>query len=184
MKDKEWCQKIEIEMVDLKNRISKLEGIPACSEPKVAIDIELIIEWPPDAEISGMSFDALKKTSVFELKNDGNYYSRDIIFNSARDTDEGTGIDLLSKYLESEPVKQSILKAFADIGIATNGEIKVFLPEENQGIKKYNGVDWWYWLKPPYSGSAASFCIVRGYGNSSAGTASSVGGCAPAFCVA
>ncbi|MDR2743039.1 MAG: DUF6273 domain-containing protein, partial [Treponema sp.] len=67
---------------------------------------------------------------------------------------------------------------------ALGGEVQVFLPEENQGIKKYNGVSWWYWLRPHSSGSAANFCssYTDGYANYT--NASSVGGCAPAFCVA
>jgi N-acetylglucosamine kinase-like BadF-type ATPase len=40
-------------------------------------------------DISGLHFDAVVTHAVFELKEDGNYYSRDILFNSARDTDNG-----------------------------------------------------------------------------------------------
>ncbi|MDR0403588.1 MAG: DUF6273 domain-containing protein [Treponema sp.] len=50
--------------------------------------------------------------------------------------------------------------------------------------KRHNGSRMWWWEASPYSGSAASFCFAYGYGIASCITASSVGGCAPAFCVA
>ena len=181
MKDKEWCKTIEAEITDLKNRVSKLEGNQAnepennssCSEQKT---LEGDIEWP-EADIGGLHFNAVKTHAVFE-KIDGIYYSRDILFHSARDTDEGTGRDLLSEYLSSDAVSEAFQKAF-------NFALKahVFLPKTNQGVKKYNGVSWWYWLKPRSSGSSASFTRVSGYGTSDANNASAVGGCAPAFCV-
>jgi hypothetical protein len=124
-----------------------------------------------------------KTHGVFELKEDGNYYSRDILFHSARDTDESTERDLLSEYLDSEAVRDAFLAAIENY-TAYNDTIRVFLPEENQGIKKYNGVSWWYWLRPRSSGSAAAFCLVGGHGYATDANASGVGGCAPAFCVA
>ncbi|MDR2516223.1 MAG: DUF6273 domain-containing protein [Spirochaetaceae bacterium] len=51
-------------------------------------------------------------------------------------------------------------------------------------VKRHNGSRMWWWEASPYSGSAASFCNANSYGNASNNTASSVGGCAPAFCVA
>jgi hypothetical protein len=47
---------------------------------------------------------------------------------------------------------------------------------------------YWYWMSSPYTGSSSAFCLVGGMGNSAGGrginnTASTVGGCAPAFCV-
>jgi hypothetical protein len=59
--------------------------------------------------------------------------------------------------------------------------IEVSLPEENEGIKPYNGVKLWYWLRPLAFGSAAYFATVTGYGYANSGTASAVGGCAPVF---
>jgi len=181
MKDKEWCKTIEAEITDLKNRVSKLEGNLAnepensssCSEQKT---LEGDIEWP-EADIGGLHFNAVKTHAVFE-KIDGIYYSRDILFHSARDTDEGTGRDLLSDYLASDAVRLAIKKAF---NISEN--VYVYLPKTNQGVKKYNGVSWWYWLKPRSSGSSAGFTYVHDYGISTDYSASAVGGCAPAFCV-
>jgi hypothetical protein len=51
-------------------------------------------------------------------------------------------------------------------------------------IKRYNGSRIWYWLCTPYSGSAADFCIANNLGFAYNYSASAVGGCAPAFCVA
>ena len=51
-------------------------------------------------------------------------------------------------------------------------------------IKRNNGSRDWWWLNTPYAGSAARFCYSNGNGGSHDGSASSVGGCAPAFCVA
>jgi len=179
MKDAQWCKGIEDEISDLKRRLNKLEGNSSCSN---GISFETDIEWP-EADIGGLHFNAQKTHAVFEFK-DGKYYSRDILFNSARDTDKGTGRDLLSEYLESEAVKKAFATAIADHGISTDN-IHVFLPKTNQGEKKYNGVSWWYWLKPRSSGSSSNFTYVIyiGYSNN-ANNASSVGGCAPAFCVA
>jgi hypothetical protein len=44
--------------------------------------------------------------------------------------------------------------------------------------------DSWYWLSSPYAAGASSFCHVGNGGATHHGSASAVGGCAPAFCVA
>jgi hypothetical protein len=51
-------------------------------------------------------------------------------------------------------------------------------------MKRYNGSRYWWWLNTPYSGSAANFCHVSYGGGATYTTASTVGGCAPAFCAA
>jgi hypothetical protein len=178
MKDKEWCRQIEAEIADLKNRVAKLDGGSVQNGPNQKI-IELDIEWP-EADIGGLHFNAQKTHGIFELNEDGNYYSRDILIHSARDTDEGTQRDLLSEYLDSEAVRKAFLMAIENYTAHTD-TIKVFLPKENQGVKKFNGVSWWYWLRPRSSGSAAHFCNVSGHGHAGSYSASAVGGCAPAF---
>jgi hypothetical protein len=180
MNDKEWSKRIEEEITSLKDRVKKLEGGPGCQYQNQKT-ITLDIEWP-EADIGGLHFNAQKTHGVFELKEDGNYYSRDILFHSARDTDEGTGRDLLSEYLTSQDVKDIFIEALTDALIGFD-DIRVFLPEENQGIKKYNGVDWWYWLRPRFSGSAAYCCYVHYDGGAGNNNAYAVGGCAPVFCV-
>jgi hypothetical protein len=154
---------IEKEIEDIKKRLALLEKEHGVSNAPPVLEMDLVL---PEADIDGLHFNAQKTRSVFELKEDGNYYSRDILIHSARDTDDGTGRDLLSEYLESEEVREAFYSALTDfhMGIFSSNEIhdslKVFLPEENQGIKKYNGVSWWYWLRPRSSASAAVFANV------------------------
>jgi hypothetical protein len=174
MKDEEWRGEIEAEIANLKNRMAKLDGDPGMTS-QMGKTIELDINWP-EADISGLHFNAQKTHGVFERKEDGNYYSRDILILSARDTDEATGRDLLSEYLDSEAVREAFQEAMG------NHAVRVFLPKKNQGVKKYNGVSWCYWLRPRTSGSAVLFCYSLNSGHANGGSAASgVGGCAPAF---
>jgi hypothetical protein len=179
MESMEWREKVESEMRDLKRRLAKLEGNPINSSYSDKKIIELDIEWPESTE--GLHFNKQTTRGIFELKDDGNYYSRDILFNSARDTDNGTERDLLSEYLDCDLVKDAFITALHYAGIDAD-TVSVFLPEKNQGVKEYNGVKWWYWLKPN-SGSSSYFCHVNLIGYSGGSGASSLGGCAPAFCV-
>jgi hypothetical protein len=50
--------------------------------------------------------------------------------------------------------------------------------------KRYNGARHWYWECSPHAGSPGLFCYVGSNGGAGGDTASSVGGCTPAFCVA
>jgi hypothetical protein len=181
MKDKEWCKRIEDEITSLNKRVKKLEGGSPHngSNPKA---IELEIEWP-EADIGGLHFNMQITRGVFELKEDGNYYSRDILLISARDTDEGTGRDLLSEYIDSEDVREAFLVAIKKY-LGQVDAISVFIPEKNQGVKKYNGVTWAYWLRPRYSGSTNYFCAVSSSGAADTDFADYAYGFAPAFCVA
>jgi hypothetical protein len=194
MKDIEWRKRIEAAITEIKELVKTLGDGKKISWQRQAnpATIELDIEWP-EADIGGLHFNPQKTRGVFELKGDGNYYSRDILIHSARDTDDGTGRDLLSEYLDSEAVKDLFYSALTDanMGVFSSHEIydclRVFIPEGNQGIKKYNGVRWWYWLKsraPSYAAAASSFCHVSLFGSTFSYYAGSVGGCAPAFCVA
>jgi hypothetical protein len=166
---------------DFERRLSILEdghGLNGKTGDKtIKLDLTL-----PEADIGGLRFNKTEVHAVFEKKEDGNYYSRDILFHSARDTDEGTGRDLLSEYLDSDAVREAFLSAIGG-SIAHTSGIRVFIPEENQGIKKYNGVSWWYWLRTRCAGSAAYFCGSGTVGHTGTHHASAVGGCAPAFCV-
>jgi hypothetical protein len=157
----------------LEKRVNALERALNSAERQDdgVLEINLTL---PEADIGGLHFNEQKVHAVFETKEDGNFYSRDILFLSARDADEGTGRDLLSEYLDSWAVREAFRKALGY-------EARVFLPEENQGVKRYNGVTCWYWLRPRSSGSAANFCTVSHYGSAHANYASAAGGCAPAF---
>jgi hypothetical protein len=166
-----------------KDNAKRLEALERCvdalekastqtdNQDRNTVDIDVTL---PEADIDGLHFNKQEVRAVFEKQEDGNYYSRDILFNSARDTDEGTGRDLLSEYLDSEAVREAFRSALGE-------EVRFFLPEENQGAKNYNGVSWWYWLRPRSSGSAANFCISGANGLAYSYLASGVGGCAPVF---
>jgi hypothetical protein len=69
---------IERHEVALAARMDMLEGNAGWRGLYQKI-IELDIEWP-EADIGGLHFDVHKTHDVFELKEDGNYYSRDILF--------------------------------------------------------------------------------------------------------
>ena len=69
-------------------------------------------------------------------------------------------------------------------GWNTNVQFPIYQKSYEYRIKRKNGSRQWWFLSTPYSGSAASFCAMNTNGNSDNNSASSVGGCAPAFCVA
>jgi hypothetical protein len=66
----------------------------------------------------------------------------------------------------------------------TNVQFPIFAESFEYIIKRYNGARQWWWLHTPYAAAATNFCFVNSYGNPHDSTASSAGGCAPAFCVA
>jgi hypothetical protein len=70
------------------------------------------------------------------------------------------------------------------VGSNTNVQFPIFQKSYKHRIKRSNGARQWWWEHTPYSGSASTFCGVNGNGNTNNNSASSVGGCAPAFCVA
>jgi hypothetical protein len=63
-------------------------------------------------------------------------------------------------------------------------QLPIYRDSYTHRIKRYNGSRQWWWLSTPYSASAANFCLVHNVGFTVNSSASSVGGCAPAFCVA
>jgi hypothetical protein len=197
--DNEWRKAIEARIDGIgswvgrvESRISLLEaehglnGKPAACLPEVLeLDLEL-----PGADIGGLHWNKQEVRAVFDLKDDGVYYSRDILFVSARDTDEGTGRDLLTEYLNRADFRLALAEAiFEDFNALTvkYGDavsladcLEVSLPETNQGVKKYNGVGCGYWLRP-HSAAASSFCDVNNNGSTYNSYAGYAGGCAPAF---
>jgi hypothetical protein len=176
---------LEKRVEELEKRLAALEG--KSSPNKVCDDSRIVMELVlPEADIGGLHFNETKVSAVFEKKGDW-YYSRDILFCSARNVEDDNSKDILTEYLESYDFKDCIMQQLPEdiFGEVSNPErIEVCIPEENQGVKKYNGVDWWYWLAPRSAGSSANFVIVGTYGNFyNISTASSALGCAPAFCV-
>ncbi|MDR1231306.1 MAG: hypothetical protein LBK61_07890 [Spirochaetaceae bacterium] len=164
----EWQKTIE-------RRLSVLEKTVAPMPEILELDLEL-----PRMDIGGLHFNRQEAKGVFDLKEDGRYCCRSILFLSARNTEDDNSRDILSEYLQSGEVEEAFAAALRNAGIEA-GSVEVSLPVENGGMKKYNGADWWYWLGDAYSDSAASFCSVGHYGHPHPGGAASVGGCAPAF---
>jgi hypothetical protein len=171
---------------DLERRLAALEkercqgnGGPALVE----MDLTL-----PKTDIDGLHFNKTEVHAVFEKKDDGWYHSRDILFLSARNIEADNSLDILTKYLQSEKFIEEMRIALSEADIIPipfdkdkYPEIKISLSEENEGVKRYNGVNWWYWLEGKYSDSAATFCDVLHTGHTASSLASAVGGCAPMF---
>jgi hypothetical protein len=175
-------EKIERRLNAIEKRLAVLEGNHGLNgeEGDKILEMDLTL---PEADINGLHFNEMKVHAVFEKQDDGWYHSRDILFISARDTDEGTGRDILSEYLDSDAVKEAFC-ACLDTDTKSNfPSIKIALPEKGQDIKKYNGVTCGYWLAPPYASNNGSFCIVHTNGTVSSLGASSTWGVAPCFCI-
>jgi hypothetical protein len=171
---------IEKRLEGIEKRLSILEdghGLSGEEAPQGTIELDLTL---PGAEIGGLRFNKTEVHAVFEKGEDGWYQSRDILFLSARNTEDDNSRDILSEYLQSEPVQNAFLVAL----YKEDKNIEISLPKESVGVKRYNGVDCWYWLADPYAASSASFACVNGYGYAIHYHASGVGGCAPLFRVA
>jgi len=164
-------------------RLSVLEGIDKNSlSSELYLEIEL-----PEADIDGLHFTRQYVKSLFVLK-DGNYYAKDVLFHSARNTTDNSSRDILTEYLESDEVKEAFATAYNE-AIESNeidaDDIKVFLPSKeytgNHEIKKYNGGREWYWLKEKYS--TTYFVYVDSIGYVSGSNAYNMYGVSPAFCI-
>jgi hypothetical protein len=134
----------------------------------------------PEDDIDGLHFNETKVHAVFEKDSDGWYHSRDILFLSARNTEDDNSRDILTEYLNC-PGDNGLKEQLAGHFDVHPQDIEISLPKENKGIKQYNGVNHWYWLTDKYSGSAAHFCFSYTAGGAYGILASVVGGCAPAF---
>ena len=176
---------IEKRLEAIEKRLAILENGRELSDKPETLELDLIL---PEADIKGLHFNEQKVRTVFEKHNDGWWYSRDILFLSARNTEDDNSRDILTKYLEwdvnmgsgAHTLREQIAKHF---GVAVK-DVEIALPTENKGVKQYHGVDWWYWLADKPASSAANFCLCHTNGISTNYSASAVGGVAPAFCVA
>jgi hypothetical protein len=155
-------------------------GISTETEKNI-VEIDLTL---PEDDIDGLYFNEQKVCAVFERGEDGAYYSRDILFLSARNYVDNNGDDVLTGYLNSvshedgDNIKDQIADA---LGVEDANTVELFLPGKKAGEKQYHGADYWYWLGGKWPGSADRFCRVDGNGGATNGNASAVGGCAPAF---
>jgi hypothetical protein len=174
---------IERRLTAIEKRLSVLEeghGLNG-EEDTAIIEMDLIL---PEADIDGLHFNKTEVSAVFEKQDDGWYHSKDILFLSARNTEDDNSRDILTKYLNSYDFKNSVRRQLPEeiFGeVLTTDQIEVSLPAENEGIKKYNGVDWWYWMRDKTASSAAYFFSCSLHGHSGISSASAAGGVAPAF---
>jgi hypothetical protein len=172
-----WFEKIE-RRLSLLEQGAGLNGEVTATWPVIEIDIIL-----PEANIYGLHFNEQKVHGVFGLKEDGWYHSQNILFLSARNTENDNRRDILMKYLKSEEVKKAFDYALAGIidGF-TADSITISLPKENQGVKKYNGGDSGYWLSDiKYAATATRFFDVNAIGSAGSHSASYACGVAPCF---
>jgi hypothetical protein len=147
----------------------------ALAESGMLTMIESVWELPK-ADIDGLHFNRQEVQAVFELKDDGFYHSRDVLFLSARNTAKDTSRDVLLEYLNSPAVIilfQTALRKKCEIVFA--------LPSENEGVKRYNGAPCWYWLSGIRARYAGYYQVVDMNGNYNHGVANVVCGCAPMF---
>ena len=132
----------------LDERVAALEG--KAGIPKERREIIEICLTLPEADINGLRFNEQKVHAVFEKRADGWYHSQEILFLSARNTEDNNSRDILTKYLAWEvnigssahTIREQIGRHFG----AAVKDIEIALPAENEGVKQYHGVDWWYWL--------------------------------------
>jgi hypothetical protein len=135
--------------------------------------IEIIWELPR-ADIGGLHFNRQEVAAAFDLGNDGLYHSRDVLFLSPRNTVKDTSRDILMEYLNSRKVIASFQKA-----LQSECKIEFYLPRENEGVKRYNGVPCWYWLQDKLARYAGYFQVADMTGKYNHGVANVVCGCAP-----
>jgi hypothetical protein len=164
---------IEKRLGAIEKRLVILEDSHGLTHEKLSVlEMDLIL---PEAYIEGLHFNETNVHAVFELKEDGWYYSRDILFLSARKAEDNNDRDDLTEYLKSQNVKDVFIDAITDAKIVFN-DIELSLPEENQGIKKYNGVSCCYWLSATHY-----FCLVLTSGAAYTISSNNVYGVAPCF---
>ena len=175
---------IEKRLEAIEKRLAILEDGRELSDKPETLELELIL---PEADIKGLHFNEQKVYAVFEKHNDGWWYSRDILFLSARNTENDNSRDILTEYLNAHGEYGIYNGIRSQIALAMKAgripNVEIALPKKNDGVKQYNGVDWWYWLADKEFGSAAHFANVTGSGNAHGHYASAVGGCAPVFCI-
>jgi hypothetical protein len=103
-----------------------LEKTAVLQPPEQPGTLELTISLP-EAGIDGLRFNEQKIHAVFEKKKDGWWHSRDILFLSARNTEDDNNRDILSEYLQSETVHDAFLVALDKEDM----NIEISLPKEN-----------------------------------------------------
>jgi hypothetical protein len=146
---------------------------------KILDKIEMGLTLPKD-DIGGLHFNETKVHAVFEKQEDGWYHSRGILFLPARNTEDNNIRDILTEYL-NRPGDSGLKEQLAGYFSVHPRGIEISLPNKNEGAKKYNGANCWYWLLKK-TDSPAYFYYISGSGYAYYTNASVAVGCAPAFC--
>jgi hypothetical protein len=134
-------------------------------------DIEL-----PAANIEGLCFNKQTVHAVFDLREDGGWQARDILFMSARNCAPDNRQDSLLDYLNYVDIR-------TQLGLLVGAwayDVSVKLPEEAAGHKNYNGVESWYWLAGRSPGLPRHFLSAQGF-DIRHSVADLALGCAPVF---
>jgi hypothetical protein len=148
---------------EIEKRLSLLEqaaGLNGEGLNRPAIEMRLTL---PEADIGGLHFNKHEVNAVFEKKADGWRRSRDILFLSARNVKDDNSRDILTKYLESDAVKDCFITGLSNTGIGgyARDDIEISLPVENEGVKRYNEYAFWYWLNNKYSRTVSSLSTPK-----------------------
>jgi hypothetical protein len=174
---------IEKELEAVKKWLDLLENGRGSGDGSSVVEMDLTL---PESDIDGLHFNETEVHAVFDKQDGGWYHSRDILFLSARNSADDNNRDILTEYLNSYGFKNCIAEMLPEevFGVVTNlDKINVSLPEESEGVKKYNGTVCGYWLASPLSGSSHHFCTVARSGVFHSSDARFACGAAPAFCV-
>ncbi|MDR0709625.1 MAG: hypothetical protein LBF77_06135 [Spirochaetaceae bacterium] len=172
---------IEKELEAVKKRLARLEKDRGLGDGPEAFEAAF---WLPEVSINGLHFNNTRVRAVFEKQDAGWYHSRDVLFLSARNTEDDNSRDILAEYLNSKCFKRCLWEQLPSDGFtecATLDDLTVSLPSLGEGVKGYNGVPCGYWLAPPYSGYPTHFCSVTKSGMTDLDGARRVLGVAPCF---
>jgi hypothetical protein len=169
--------KIYEELNEFNKRISLLEQVAGLNGEiggNIGVKLDIVL---PEAKIGGLRFNETRVRAVFDLKEDGWYHSRDILFMSARNTKYDNSRDILTEYLSSHAVRKAFARALCpsmDIFGLNLSHLEISLPDQDEGPKKFNGGVACYWMKQP--------CAVNySFGSFTHIGEENAGGCAPVF---
>jgi hypothetical protein len=176
--DKETLERF----IEIEKRVSRLEQGNCVTPEQKTLELDITL---PSADIDGLRFNETKVSAVFDLKEDGWWHSRDILFVSARNAEDDNSRDILTEYLESAEFRDAVAVSLIgrykpSIGnIYTANDIDVSMPVESETAKMYNGAFAQHWLKGPVSSSC--FYGVSNHGEKTYYGAGIIGGVAPMF---
>jgi hypothetical protein len=176
--DKETLERF----IEIEKRVSRLESGGSVELPEqktLGLDITL-----PKADVGDLDFNETEVSAVFDLKEDGWWHSRDILFLSARNAIFNNNRDILTEYLVKYVLGAIIVPFVVKIPppkgpVYRLEDIEISLPEKNEGIKRYNGTIAPYWMR--YKICDRHFLGIDFAGSSVQFRADELSGVAPMF---